>query len=375
MGNRRVSELSPITAAEVAVDDLFLLADVSAIESKKLTASELGGYLQTYVSASATSSLATNAKTASYLLYQGFVNGTASYALTSSFNFSSSHARWADTSSYTLFALSASYAHSSSYALSASYAATSSVQLIYSSAFADYAKSASFLIYTGILNGTASYAMTASRANNARTASFLIGPLGSGAAGGTASFALSCSLARSASFLRYDGVTNNGTASYAWNARSASNATTVTTITNQYIYREYDPITSNINGQTASFGWMQFTASGVSANIIVESYGDILVPITNSVDFTSSLELVMENSGARFSLDTSTFQYYYTSSSEQVTGSNICSFYLKGKFVVTAPAAQRFSGSVMAYNNISFFTSSRAVRCNIKATTDNFTTE
>ena len=375
MGNKRVSELSPITAAEVAVNDLFLLADVSAIESKKLTATELGVYLQPYITSSATSSWATNAKTASYLLYQGFVNGTASYALTSSFNISSSHARWADTASHALFALSASYARSSSYALTASYALTSSVQLIHSSAFADYAKSASFLIYTGIPNGTASYAILANNANNAKTSSFLIGPLGTGAAGGTASFALSCSLARSASFLRYDGVTNNGTASYAWNARSASHATTVTNLNNPYIYREFDPISATINGQTASFGWMQFTASAVTMNIIVESYGDILVPVTDLEGFTSSLELLMENDTSNLSLDNATFQYYYTASSEEVTGSKICPFYLKGKFTIPGLGTRRLSGSVLAYNDISFFTASRGVRCTIKTSTDNFVQE
>ena len=86
MPNKRVSELNELLNTQVAANDLMLITDVSAVESKKIRMSQL----QTYS-----------------------LNGTASYVLSASYALSSSHV------------VSASYAPngiSASYALSASYA-------------------------------------------------------------------------------------------------------------------------------------------------------------------------------------------------------------------------------------------------------------
>ena len=44
-GNKRVSQLIELTSAEVANDDLFLIIDSSAYESKKIKVNNLSAYL------------------------------------------------------------------------------------------------------------------------------------------------------------------------------------------------------------------------------------------------------------------------------------------------------------------------------------------
>lgn len=334
MANTRVSELSPIVAADVATNDLLLLADVSAVESKKLAISDLRNYLQLNISSSSTSSWATNARTASYLLYQGFPNGTASFALTSSYNLSSSHARWADTASHALYALSASFARSSSYALTASYAHTSSVQLIFSSAFADQARTASFLLYAGVPNGTASYALSSLTASQAARATHLMYPNNS-----TASVAISSNQSRTASFVLYSGVPN-GTASYAMYAQNIGTATTanflnytpgvpngtasyaisasyartgsyaIRAITASYAestnadgFKRFGPFTATVNAtNTQARVTISTTSSGVTmagCNFIAEFDGDIRTIFTGSQ--TSKWQMIATKTDSSFS--------------------------------------------------------------------------
>ena len=45
MNNQRVSQLVQITPVEVAPNDLFLVTDISAHESKKMTADDLSIYI------------------------------------------------------------------------------------------------------------------------------------------------------------------------------------------------------------------------------------------------------------------------------------------------------------------------------------------
>jgi len=210
MSNKRVSELAPITMAELQPVDLLLLADVSSNESKKLTIQDVSGYILTDGSQVSkltgslfgTASWAVNSKSASYLIYTpGVFNGTASYALSSSISITSSFALYANSSSAALNAVSASWALSSSYALSASYVFSSSYAN--TSTLSEFAKSASYLIYTpGVFNGTASYALSSSVARSS-------------------SYALSSSYARSSSYAFSSSYAI--TASYVSNAASADN--------------------------------------------------------------------------------------------------------------------------------------------------------
>ena len=204
MANKRVSELAPITRAELDPTDLFLLADVSANESKKLELQDLNDYVldngRFTGSFDGTASYAIHALSASWAPFQT----SCSYALNSSF------ALLALTASYALKALSASYSFSGSYALTASYALSSSYQTAFSSAFSNLAKSASYLIYTpGVFNGTASYALTSSMSITSISASYAK----------TASYVVTSSYARTASY-----VANVNTASYALTASYVNTA-------------------------------------------------------------------------------------------------------------------------------------------------------
>lgn len=130
-------------------------------------------------SVSQTASFALNAQglsiTSSYLQYSGFPNGTASFALKVS--------------------------------------------------LADTANTAAFLLYYGGNNGTASYAMLAqstSFCDTANTASYFnnaIGAIASASLADLAKQAISASIADTASYLQYSGV-DNGTASYALVAKN-----------------------------------------------------------------------------------------------------------------------------------------------------------
>lgn len=235
MANKRVSELNELLAAQVDQTDLFLVTDVSAFESKRIRAVQLQTYAlagtASYASNANSASYALNSSTASFLRYNGVFNGSASYAISASFALSSSWAAFVQSASYAIsasYALSSSYASMSFWAVTASYAQTASVNLVISSALADLATSASYLIYTpGFNNGTASYAISSSRAVNANTASFLYY---GGAYNGSASAAIraanadSASNSQTASFLYYNGSTPNGTASMAVSSSYAQRA-------------------------------------------------------------------------------------------------------------------------------------------------------
>jgi histone arginine demethylase JMJD6 len=174
MANKKVSELVQITWNQLRPQDLFLLSDVIAHESKKLTLQDLDTYIfSAGLSGSllGTASYAIQAISTSYSPSQV----TASYSSTSSWAFNIS------TASYALQASSASWSLSGSYVLTASYAITSSAQMALSSSYANlatYANSASYLVYTpGIFNGSASYALaslTSSYALTSTTSSYTL---------------------------------------------------------------------------------------------------------------------------------------------------------------------------------------------------------
>jgi hypothetical protein len=366
MANKRVSELTAITAAELASDDLLLLADVAPNPgSKKLPVSELNTYLNINNrtgSLYGTASWALRAVSSSWAPYQE----SCSYAATSSW-------AWrAITSSYALLALSASWARSSSYAITASYAMTSSVYLIYSSAFADYARSASYLIYTpGVFNGTASYALTSSRSITSISSSFLTySPL---TPNGTASFAATASQAISSLFLNFNG-NNNGTASHALTAGNANTVANVTTIKNDYIYREFGMFQCDLlnSDTTASIGAFEIDSDANNPSMIVEAWGDVMIWSTSSFADSGSLVLMLEDVDlpVYIELDKSTFLNYSTgSTSAQVTSSIIVPAYLKGK----TTSMGHFSASLFKQGSlISFYTGSRPFLMSIKVNSDDF---
>ena len=310
MANKRVSELAPITAPNLDFGDLLLLSDISAHESKKLQLSELSSYILIEGSIK-TKAITPNSKITNDLV------GTASYAMqalsasyapciSASYAKTSSWAYNVSTASYAMAALSASYSLSSSYCITASYALTSSVQLVYSSAFADYARTASYLLFIpGSTNGTASYALTASHcleaaqvstsyantsswAWNAITASYV----------DSAFFATTASYANVASFLEFNGIPN-GTASYAVTAGSINNAL--------QDFGIYNAITQSVSSSQLDLVAITPALGGLKTTI-VEAYGTITVPfssLTGATDGDIELFVIDRAYGFSQSLDVS----------------------------------------------------------------------
>lgn len=176
MANEKVSQMTPLSAAELALDDVFLITDTSQKQSKKISAQDVLTYFEATGSFNAFH--ATTADTASFMSgvnVTGIVN-------------SASHANISDSSSFStraVLAVSASYAASASVvsvlsATTSSYSFTSDTSSLSNTAsFISLAQSSSFLVSTpGVNNGTSSYSLnslttsTASFALSINTASY-----------------------------------------------------------------------------------------------------------------------------------------------------------------------------------------------------------
>ncbi len=160
MSNERVSQLVELSATEVSSQDLLLVTDMSQKESKKLKVGQLLSYVE--ISGSFDIDHSTNADTASYILGSN-VSGPVSSSLSSSVSISSSYSNISNTSSY---------------------AKTASVTL---SCTAINADTASYLRYTGVENGSASYSLRSQLTDFASSSFFLAY---SGQPNGTASWAV-----------------------------------------------------------------------------------------------------------------------------------------------------------------------------------------
>ena len=312
--------MAQITVSEMVLEDLLLISDVNAHESKKLTLGDLS----------------------TFLLDEGFLtgslHGTASYALfaaTASYvgPHSSSYAptaSWAlnvATSSYTLTSVTASYAITASYIATASYALVSLAQSVFSASFAGNAQTASFLAFdptapTG--NGTASYALTASfvalsqtSASYALSASYA--PYSDFAAQAsnsyTANIANTASFVLTASYLAFDPTapTGNGTASYAMFAANL--------IAQTIDYGVFSAITQSVSQSQLDFVTIQSSLGGVQATT-VEVFGTAMIQFTSSASPTNGyieLFVVNRDSGHSQSIDASPV-YWYGGGSAAISG-------------------------------------------------------
>ena len=183
MANEKVSQLNELTAAEISSTDIFLVGDTSAIESKKMSAAQLLLFVESSGSFAAYTSIQAN--TASYILGSG-VDGAVATA---------SYVEQSISSSYS------SYSENSTLASTASYFNTSSISIV---------PTASHLRYTGVPNGTASYAVVSNTTFNSSQSAFLVY---SGGNNGTASYAITASHVSSASYARSSSMSTS--ASYA----------------------------------------------------------------------------------------------------------------------------------------------------------------
>jgi len=104
MANEKVSQMPSLSAAEASVNDLLMIVDTSALESKKISM----GDVITFISAtgSFTATTAVSAQTASYVLGQN-VSGQVQSASIAQTVVSASHANRADQS---ITAITASFA-------------------------------------------------------------------------------------------------------------------------------------------------------------------------------------------------------------------------------------------------------------------------
>ncbi len=369
-GNKKVSQLVELTAEEIQPNDLFLIIDATARESKKIKASELEIYLQ------GSGSTVVNAESASYVPGGG-VDGPVLLANTSY------------SSSTSLYALVAGFVNSASYATTASFAlnggnassgSTSASYLVYTgtpNGTASYAIKAlqsdvssvsNFLSYFGGNNGTASYAITTKitgRATNADTASYLLG--GAGASVATASYAYVAEVANSgnstsSSFLVYS--PNNGTASYAMSALSFANV-----ITDQGIYLANTQ--SNIQAQLDGVDIL-WSTKGL-ARTPIEVAGTIKIPFTAStvtngtiylsvIDRNTGFETILDSSPITFNLGSAMGSWgNYESGSVRQTFNLMGQESLYGSYLVF----------VSASNNLQI-DSTRPVRFNLASETDTF---
>jgi len=359
-GNKRVSQLVELTSNEIQPNDLFLIIDATARESKKIKASELEIYLQ------GSGSFVMNADTASYIIGNR-VDGAVSLALMA---YSSS------TSLYSLLSnqsISSSRCITASYALNGGNSGTSASYLIYlgnpngtssysmRTLLSDVASTSNFLSYFGGNNGTASYAISTKNVVNADTASYLNYSIGASVA--TASYAYVAQTAysgfsNSSSYLIYS--PNNGTASYAMTAKTFANI-----ITNRGVYLADTQSTVLAQIDSVDVYW---STNGM-ARTPIEVVGTIVIPFTSSIvtDGDIYLSVINRNTGVETILDSTSIYFNLSPTTEIISGSIKQPFTLLGQSNLYGSYFLFVSSS----NNLQI-EPSRMVRFNISSETDNF---
>ena len=371
IGNKRVTQLVELTSNEVIPEDLFLIIDVNANESKKIRVSELGVWLQSSGSFYAIRALL--ADTASYILgsnVDGLV-ASASYAL------SSSVSSFAQLSSQSLNAISASYSLTSSFALNSNSSASNT---------------ASYLIYQGFPNGTSSYALNALTSTAASTSSFL---LYFGGNNGTSSYAITTQnvqhtiLADTASYFNNSSTSSAvATASYAFFAQVSDPSNTAS-------YLIFSP-----NNGTASYAMAAQSAAGIKeygifladtqsayqaqlddvdvfwsaqnyARTPIEAFGTVVIPFTSSAPTNGTLYLsaIDRNTGFETVIDSTPINFVL--SPTMGTWGNYDSGSIKTTFSLIGQP--NLSGSYLIFvsssNNIQL-ESTRTVRFDVASESD-----
>jgi hypothetical protein len=417
MANKRISELAPYPTP--TSNDLLLISDVSAHESKKLTL----GNLSTFILSSGGNFTGSLMGTASYVLTASYLTPTNVYTisgLTSSGSINIkgppallklySHTNptiWFNATgsspgvgalSFTNFSCfrlsdltndvpanlfcgnitasalqgegtqitniqSASYARTSSYALT-------SLQSVLQASFADQARTASYLYFVpGGNTGTASYAWTASSASSSSyssTSSYALNSANAQLSNGAtyqitsswANNAKTASYVQTASFLAFNGVPN-GTASYAIYAASAPNIRqnfgTFNAIT-QSIYSSQLDMVSII----PTFGGQQVTS--------FEVYGTAHIPFSSSRLTNGQIEMFVLDraTGYSQSLDFSSAFVNIGWASTTISGTMCYPFTLYGE----ASLYGLYQVYVTASNNDVYFDTDRTMKYKITSTSD-----
>lgn len=332
MPNERVSQLTELFASEITSDDIFLVTDVSQRESKKMEVGQLLLFIENSGSFLAYHSV--NSDSASYIKASG-IDGIVAFATNASQSISSSFTNTSKSSSYAANATSSSY---SSFCVTSTTTSDTASFLKYTGVFngsasyalktstADSATQAISLFYNGTPNGTASFAVSAS---NAITASYAI----------TASSALSSSTSTSSSFSALGYYSSySGTSSVASVAIQATAADTASYIASQAIGPKF--ITPYIIASTSSAAipWVKFNCPtqlipiGTSV-IIVDAFS------SNANVNTAGFVLVSKQAALTASA------YYIVIGFETAGGGDVCTF--GGQ--ATAPCSSSISNSSSFY--------------------------
>lgn len=217
--NEKVSQLLNLFASDIQSDDVFLVTDTSQRESKKLEIGELISFIENSGSFDAYHAII--ADTSSYILSTNIsgiipLSTNSTQSISSSFStlaYSSSHAIHADTSSYSDWCVIT----------------------------ATDANTASYLTYSGVPNGTASYSIKSQLSDDATQAFNLYYD---GNPNGTSSYAISSSMAISSSYAISSSLSQTASYSVTSSHSNESNHT--------------------INSDTASYCDVALTASYVS---------------------------------------------------------------------------------------------------------------
>lgn len=286
-GNKKVSQLVELFASDVVSDDLLLIIDTARKESKKIKVSNFAAFLNNSGSIFAIHSV--TADTASYILGSNVIGNitSASYALKStnsstasyaSFALNSSASSYAQTSSWAVFSTNGgtSLVSGSTYNITSSWANNTNIS-----------KTASFLLYTGGNNGTASYSIKTANVINADTASFLNNSLGTIATSSYAGHAVTSDTSinsNTASFLQYGGFFN-GTASFALN-------TSTTTIGGSK-FNDYGLfLATSQSANEAQIDTVSITPSAtVPISTLIEAIGSATLNFTSSIRNNDSISL------------------------------------------------------------------------------------
>lgn len=311
MANKRLSELLPLTAGDVEARDLLYIVDCSSTLSKKIEAGELKTYLGDNVDSASYAKSASWSETSSYihprnvgLIASASWSETASYAFTASWAFNTLVTTYVSGETVLGTVPSSSVSRTSSYVLPLFAGIDNgTVYRAITASKADNAATASYLQYYGINNGSASYAISSSRSENVATASYInyVAGILSNVSESKRSI-----LADTASFLKYTGA-NNGTSSYSMTAKTSSYNQSASFLNYTGVY----------NG-SASYGVIALTSS-YSTNAYYSSYANIATTATTAAVATSctnadTASLAKTSSLAITSSYNVTSSYCYTAS-------------------------------------------------------------
>ena len=310
MGNKRVSQLIELTSADVANDDLFLIIDSSAHESKKIQVNNLSAYLNASGSIIAVS--ADTAKTASWAINVVGNNVSSSYFSLKAYNAdSASYALKSETSVTASYALNAATTAGTTLYTGSTYPITSSWATT-----AISSKTSSFLLYSvGVNNGTASYSLTSQNVNHATTAdtaSYFNSSVGTVA---TASYAIlagnvvnTVNNSKTASYLVFSPT--NGTASYAISAGTIAGVMNNYGMVNAIAQTSYSATINNLDIHSSL---------NTAQQTMIEVIGNTILNFTSSVgnNYSISLYYTDRYSGDTFFLDSVPVSFNVTPITDQ----------------------------------------------------------